>query len=422
MSNPTGTTATRLHIPAPDETPAQARRLLTLLSLPTFGLSFAISILTTYGPVVLLVIAGSPAKVGVLIGAEGAFALVVPLCSGALSDRLPRQGLARRVPFIVAGAPLVALGLIALPLLHSFWAAGGAVFVFFVGYYLYYPPYRAMYADLLPRGLYAISQSGQAIARGAGLGVALLAGGLLLSLGTPLPFILAAALVGATTAALIPVLHLERRVPAGAVPAATPGGQMLLHDRGMRLFAVANSLWEFSFAGLKSFIVLFVVKGLGHSSTVASGVIAVVAIAYVLGAPIAGRLATRFGIVPVMGWSALIFGAGLTAGVLFSSLAPDLVLLPFVAMAGAVLLTLPQALALTLAPDGGQGAAAGLVDFSRGVGVVLGPLLVGGAVGASDHLLTATHGYAAMWPVIGIPVLLSLPLLVRMRALVPQTP
>jgi MFS family permease len=74
-------------------------------------------------------------------------------------------------------------------------------------------------------------------------------------------------------------------------------------------------------------------------------------------------------------------------------------------------MTLPQALAFTLAPDNSQGAAAGLVDFSRGIGLVLGPVLVGAAISASTHFLSATHGYAIMWPAIGVPVLLSIPLL-----------
>ncbi len=222
--------------------------------------------------------------------------------------------------------------------------------------------------------------------------------------------------------ALLPVIHLERGAPKHAMVGGASGWRLLLHHGGLRTFAVANALWEFSFAGLKSFIVLYVVRGLGHSPGVASGVIAVVAVAYVVGAPIAGTLAERFGIVPVMSGSALVFGLGLTAGVLFTSLAPDLALLPFVALAGAILLTLPQALAFSLAPEGGEGSAAGLVDFSRGVGVVLGPALVGVAVSLSDGWLQATHGYAAMWPVIGIPVLMSLPLLARIGSLVPQTP
>jgi hypothetical protein len=96
------------------------------------------------------------------------------------------------------------------------------------------------------------------------------------------------------------------------------------------------------------------------------------------------------------------------------------VALPFVALAGSILLTLPQALAFTLAPVGGQGAAAGLVDFSRGVGVVLGPVAVGVAVSLSASFLSATSGYAAMWPVIGVVMLLSVPILRRLDPAVRQ--
>jgi MFS family permease len=179
----------------------------------------------------------------------------------------------------------------------------------------------------------------------------------------------------------------------------------------MRAFAAANALWEFSFAGLKSFIVLYVVRGLGHSPSVASAVIAVVAAAYIVGAPLAGRLGDKHGIVRVLRPAAGIYGAGLLAGVFAHSLTPMLIGLPLVALAGAVLMTLPQALAFTLAPPGSEGAAAGLQELSRGVGVVLGPLAVGAAIDAFRHQLDATHGYAAMWPVIGTPVLLSLLLL-----------
>ena len=126
--------------------------------------------------------------------------------------------------------------MVLLPLSLNLLVAGIALLLFIVGYYLYYPPYRALYADLRPRTLYAGSQASQGILRGAGLGLRLLPGGLL------------------------------------------PG------------------LWE-----------------------------------------------------------------------------P----LQFVALAGSVLLTLPQALAFLVAPEGAEGIAAGVVDVSRGVGVVLGPLAVG---------------------------------------------
>jgi MFS family permease len=397
-----------LHLPRRGETAAQIKPLLLLLGLPTFGLAFAISVLTTYGPVILIRLVHSPVTVGALIGAEGAFALVVPLASGALSDRLPGSTLGRRLPFVIAGAPLACTGLAIFPFSRSIAVAAVTVLAFFVGYYIYYPPYRALYADLLPRALYARAQAGQAVARGAGLGFALLTGGLLLGVWQPLPFLLAAGLLAATTAALLPVFRLQSDCSQSTLPYRPESLRaILLHNPKLRLFAVVNALWEFSFAGLKSFIVLYVVRGLGRSPALASAVIAVVAVAYIAGAPIAGWLADRFGLVRVVRLTSLVYGTGLLVGVLPRSLPPLLIGLPPVALAGAIVLTLPQALAFTLAPAGSEGAAAGLQDFSRGVGVVLGPIAVGAAVGVSQHLFDSTHGYAAMWPVIGLPVLLA---------------
>jgi MFS family permease len=189
----------------------------------------------------------------------------------------------------------------------------------------------------------------------------------------------------------------------------------VLRHPGLRLFVVINALWEFSFAGLKSFIVLYVVRGLGRSPGLASAVIAVVAVAYIVGAPIAGWLADRYGLVRTLWLTSLVYGAGLSIGVLPHTLPPLLIGLPVVALAGAIVLTLPQALAFTLAPAGAEGAAAGLQDFSRGVGVVLGPIAVGAAVGASRSLFSATHGYASMWPVIALPVLVAAMLLKRLE-------
>ena len=406
-----------LHLPHEGEPSAEVRPLLALLGLPTFGLALAISVLTTYGPVILIRLVHSPTAVGALIGGEGAFALVVPLASGTISDRLPPSPLGRRLPFVLLGAPLAGVGLALLPFSSSIALAGAAVLAFFVGYYTYYPPYRALYADLLPRTLYARAQAGQAIARGAGLGMALLTGGLLLGLWQPLPFLIAAGALGATTVALLPVFRLESRCRSSTLPYRPASlRQILVQSPKLRLFAVVNALWEFSFAGLKSFIVLYVVRGLGRSPAVASGVIAVVAVAYIVGAPLAGWLADRYGLLRVLRVSSWVYGAGLLIGALPHTLPPLLIGLPVIALAGAIVLTLPQALAFTLAPTGSEGVAAGLQDFSRGVGLVLGPIAVGAAVGISQPLFESTHGYAAMWLIIGLPVLVAAVLLKTLEA------
>ena len=79
----------------------------------------------------------------------------------------------------------------------------------------------------------------------------------------------------------------------------------------MRAFVAANALWELSFMGLKTFIVLFVVKGLGESVGTATAVIGVVAGAYVIASFGAGRLADVLGIHRLMRISIWVYGVGL---------------------------------------------------------------------------------------------------------------
>jgi maltose/moltooligosaccharide transporter len=397
----------RLRAPREGDTLAELRPLLVVLGLPTLALAFAVSVLTTYGPVVLIRLAHSDTKVGLLIGGEGVFALFVPILAGAVSDRLPPSRLGRRLPLVLLAVPVLATGLVLVPFSPSYLAAAGVVFAVYVGYFLYYPPYRALYADLFPRSYYGRVQASQAIARGAGLGAALVAGGLLLTAWTPFPFVLGAAAVVAATAALVPAARLEPAARATDGAPELTSLRALLRNRDLGAFAAANGLWELSFTGLRVFIVLYVVRGLGESAAVASAVIAVVAVAYVAGAPLAGWLADRYGILVVIRTAGLVYGVGLVCGLFPRSLAPMLVPLPLVALAGAVLMTLPQALAFTVAPPGAEGAAAGIQDFSRGLGVVLGPILVGGAIDLFRDELPSTSGYAAMWPVIGVPVLLG---------------
>ncbi|HWC33644.1 MAG TPA: MFS transporter [Mycobacteriales bacterium] len=408
-----------MELPSERTTSQDARPLLLTLGLPTFGLAFAITILTTYGPTVLLPLVHSPAKVGAIMGGEGALALLVPLVSGSLSDRLKTTGRwGARLPFVIVGAPLAGTGLILLPFAPNAQVAGASILAFYVGYYVYYPPYRAIYADLLPRRLLPRAQSSQAVIRGAGLGLALIAGGLLLSIWTPLPFVVGIAVLGVSTLTLKPVVRLLRTVPPRAHDPEAPIGtvvHLFARHRSLQLFSVANAIWEYSYAGLKFFIVLYVTKGLGESRHLATAVITVVAVAYVVGAPIAGRLAERYGMVRVMEVSAALYGVALCIGLFPTSVTPMLFLLPAGALAGAILMTLPQALAFTLAPAANEGAAAGLVDFSRGIGVVLGPVCVGAAVSGFAHTLRATDGYAIMWPMIGVPILLSLFLLRLIR-------
>ena len=106
-----------------------------------------------------------------------------------------------------------------------------------------------------------------------------------------------------------------------------------------------------------------------------------------------------------------IYGIGLLVGAGASSLGPMLVGLPIVALAGAVVMTLPYGLLVQMTPAGAEGAASGLFGFSRALGAILGPIVVGLTIDVLGPLFPATNGYGAMWLALAAPILLSLRLL-----------
>lgn len=412
--------STRVGRPAED-----LGRLLRALALPTFGLALAISVLTTYAPVLLRDLTDSRTAIGFAVGGEGVFALALPLVVGALSDRTRPTRFGRRLPYAIAAAPVIALSLVLIPYAGSYGATVGLIFLFFVGYFVYYPPYRALYADLVPSSHFGRAQGGQGFARGLGLGAALVGGGLLLGVWTPLPFVLAAGAVLITTAVLVGVVREPDRSAACCLPHGLRGTlttvRALLRERPeLRAFVFANALWELSLVGLKTFIVLYIVDGLGESVRTASAVIGVVAGAYVFAALGTGRLADRVGLYRLMRVALWVYGIGLLAGAFFHTLGPLLVGLPVVALGGAVLMTLPYGLMMTMIPRGSEGTVAGLYGFSRGLGGILGPLVVGAAIDLGRPLFESTNGYGAMWLAIGIPILVSLWFLPAMERSLPS--
>ena len=400
-------------VPAP-----RIGRFLGALALPTFALALGISVLTTYAPLLLGEATSSAGAIGIAVGAEGAFALFLPLLVGSLSDRTQSR-FGRRIPYALIGVPLLVAPLAILPFAHGYAETVALVSLFFIGYHVYYPPYQALFAELVPSTHQGRAQGWQGVMRGLGLGVALVAGGLLLSVWTPLPFLLAAA--AAVLATVVLVREVRGTTQAAAVPEVPrlpgPGVFRLVRERpDVRAFVAANALWELSFMGLKTFIVLFVVKGLGESVGTASAVMGVVAGAYVLAAFGAGRLADAVGVHRLMRVSIWVYGVGLLVGAGLSSFGSFLIGLPLIALAGAVVMTLPYGILVGLTPAGAEGALSGLFGFSRALGAVLGPIVVGVAIDVLAPMFPATNGYGAMWIAIGAPILLSLPFFNALKA------
>src|SRR5689334_6931322 len=279
---------------------ADEKRIAALLGVPTLALALAVTLVTTYLPVVAREFVGSRLVIGLIVGIEGLIALWLPLLAGAWSDRL-RTPLGGRLPFLLAATPLLLAGLAAMGVVHSVTTLLPAVLVFFLGYFLAYEPYRALYPDAVGDDAAGRAQGTQALWRGVGTGVALLGGGLLLGLGQAVPF-LAAGVAYVVAMTVFTIALVRRGIPDRGSPDAEGAGEQARRIRdlvrgnaALQSFLVANALWELSLAALKTFVVLYVTAGLGHSRPFAALVIGGVAILVLAAALGAGKLGDRVG-------------------------------------------------------------------------------------------------------------------------------
>jgi len=400
------------------------RRTIALLSLPTLGFALSTTVVTTYLPVVVSGFVGSTAVIGALIAVEGLLALALPPLVGARSDHL-RTRFGGRLPFLMAGTPLLALALVAMAFVGAFGFALLAVAAFFAAYYLAYEPYRALYPDLVAEEAVGRAQSTQAIARGVGTGVALVSGGLLLSLGQAAPFAGGAIIVIATNALFLHTLLRRLGVPrqqrareAGrARDAFAELWRVARTQPPLRRYLVANGLWEAGLGAIKTFVILWITLGLGLSLSEASGVLAAAAVCVLGGAAVAGKLADRFGRARVMQFASVGFGAPMVVPFLSQEGALIVPLLPVIGVCGGIVMALPYALLVPMMPPSQHGLLSGFYSLTRGVGLMIGPLVAGVAIEimrALDAPL-GTQGFSAMWLVAGSLILATVPLSRRLR-------
>jgi MFS family permease len=395
---------------------------LGLLALPTLALALAITMVSTYLSEVTRRYTHETALIGLIIGSEGVMAWWVPLWAGASSDNL-RTRIGGRLPFVLAGTVPAAAALALIGFVGSLGVVAAVAAAFFGFYFVAYEPYRAMYPDLVDEQEVAgRAQSTQALARGLGTALALLGGGLLLSVARPLPFLVAAVVLAAAVSAFV-VLLLRHGLPEqkrgsgeGPLHVARRLPRLIRENRALRAYLFANALWELTLAALKAFIVLYLTLGLGYKLATSSLIIGGVALVILIGAGVSGKAGDRFGRLRVITVALWIYGLGFLVPIFTTSRPLIGACIPLIAIGGGTVMTLAYALLMPLMPENEHGTLTGFYSLSRGIGIVVGPILAGVLITVTQHgAFASTHGFQAMWIVCAAGAFGSIPFVRRLR-------
>jgi MFS family permease len=394
-----------------------SERLIWTLGLGAMGLAWPTATIAAFLPTIMQEFTSSDALIGIVLAAEGVFALLVPLVVGPLSDGTATP-LGRRRPYMLLAVPPMAISVALAASAPTLLATAALLFVFYFATYVYEPPWRGLYADLLRPEVAGRAQSAAHVLRGVAMAGALVGGGLALTLWEPLPFLIAASVAAAACSIVALRVREPRTLPrrAGRLRSRLAAPLRLVRrDRTLRRFMIVNTAWETTFAGMRTFVVLYVVEGLDQPLYVSSAVLAVVAVAYVAAAALLGPFVDGIGVGRVVLWAAAIYGIGLFAAGFATQWNPWFFgVIALVALAGGTVMTLAWGLLLGLMPGRDEGAISGLAVTTRGIGLLLGPPAVGIAVDLCRPVLQATDGYAAVWFAVAVPVLVTLPLVARL--------
>jgi MFS family permease len=398
--------------------PQRRRGLSWLLGLGAFGLALSLTTTSAYLPPLLGRFTNSRALIAVILGSEGIFALTLPLVVGPWSDTF-QTPMGRRRPFMLVALWPLGFCLALIAFMPSLWLMALILLAFFFAYYVYEPPYRGLYPDLLPQSEYGRSQGVQHLLRGLAIGTGLIGGGLLFDVWHPAPFLITSVGVVAACGATIYFVHeppaATNRVFEGVRAYLGHSWRILQAEPEVRRFLVCNSAWEGTFAGARFFVVLYITRGLGESVAISTAVLATVASGYVIAAAWAGRVGDRLGLARVIYYCSFLYGGGLLLGGLVQRWHDWYLALMFpVTIAGGAVMTLAWGLLFKVTPAEHRGTVVGLATTTKGFGLIIGPIAAGVAMDTFGRYFPSTDGYQLLWPILAMPILAVIPLVSHM--------
>lgn len=384
------------------------------LTAGTLGSSASQTLMVALMPVLLAEYAPSAVWIGLAIGGEGLFAILIPYWIGHLSDALPASlanRFGRRTFFLVLAAPVLAGTVIAVPFMHGYWPLLVMASLFFAALHAYLTPLWTLMIDAVPDRRRGRVHGVRGALHSAGLGYGLVAGGLLLAIWTPLPFLLAGVLVLVTTAwtlAAAPRPIRDAEPPAG--PGSDETSRIWREVRGrpeVRGFLLANVLWTGAVDGIRPYVFLFATAVLGITIAEASLVLLFLIAGVGAGAVLVGRFGDRYGRSRLLLAGSVVTGIAMALGLFIRDLPTAFLVLLAAGFGAATFVALPYPVFSSMASGRAAGRYTGLYVLSVGIGRLAAPLVIGAAIDLAARASPAYEGYPFMWPIAGAMALLG---------------
>lgn len=368
-----------------------------LLALSSFGFALTLFANTLdpalYGYKVLQLAPQNPnTLLGFTTAAGSLLVLVMGPVIGLLSDRT-RSPLGRRLPYLLAGAPIMVAGILAIGLAPAVWVFVAGVLLWRLGDNLIFTPWEALYPDLVPASQRGLASGIKSLVDILAVLAGRLAAGELLaqaSLGDIAVYAaMAVPVAGLLLAVLLTLLLLGNQPLVEGKPVREPllnsyRNSFRFNWRKEKVFTawLANRfLFWMGFIILSQFLFLFVVDVVGLAEADAQRYLARLSI--VLGGAIlavavpAGRLADRWGRRPLIVGACLMAAAGTVLVLFLRDLNWLTAAAGLVGMGAGIYLSANFAQLTDIVPAAETGRYIGLANIAGSAGGALARLLGG---------------------------------------------
>jgi maltose/moltooligosaccharide transporter len=363
-------------------------RVAALLGLSSLAFGASGPIYDSYMPFFLGELLAGDAAVGAVMGIDNVVPLLVVPLVGALSDRV-RTKLGRRVPFVLAALPIVAMAFATLPLLRaSLPAMIAGIVVLALASSTLRAPMQALLADLVPSSSRSQVAGVMSVFMCLGAMPMIAASSRLHAKDPALPFLLVGSVVAIVAIVYAfklrePPVASEPRSPAESSPFAALAEVWRQAEPTTARFFAACMLFHMAFQSFSTWFTRHAAERFAIEPSQASLGFIVVGVANLAASIPGGFLGARFGRRRVAVIATLLMALACIAAHFASTFGSTVAILALFGAAWATALVNLMPMALELGGLRRAATFAAIFLFCQYVAGMLGPLLCGAAFDAA---------------------------------------